>query len=363
MFNLWEEWDGVGEILLDNLWADNIQSQYMNQLWYLDNEESNQEVLDNSNPGDYQKLEKIISYTRIETINNNISADIASGTINIESSIELGDVEFYIKNIWNSIISISDGENISNNISEWSTGYMTGEVSFDPFSKKNIDFTIQNPVVAWTNVLVFYMCLPNTQNIKNCVNKSLKLNIIPGEIENIEMETPGDIILQWSKIPIIVKWLDQFGNNVGQLFTEKFNISTDVWTLSLQSSQKDNITFSNFNQSNFILNTEKTTPNNTEITININWPIWWEQWLQASKKITVRKWKIIPYKNDNIINSMEINLPSSNDYVYKDSFNLNQVNLATVPKITLKLKDDSNQAINIESIVKISSKNGLFKPW
>jgi hypothetical protein len=79
----------VGEIIADNLGADDIQAQYMNQLDLLDTDDENQDILDNSNPGDYQKLEKIISYTRLEINNQNINADVASGFINIASSKEL----------------------------------------------------------------------------------------------------------------------------------------------------------------------------------------------------------------------------------------------------------------------------------
>gem|GEM_PF-1582315 len=40
------------------------------------------------------------------------------------------------------------------------------------------------------------MCLPGTKDIENCVKKSLKLNIIPGKIKTIEIDTPGNIVLQ-----------------------------------------------------------------------------------------------------------------------------------------------------------------------
>jgi hypothetical protein len=65
-------------------------------------DDENEEILenlDNSNPGDYQKLEKIISYVTLEINDQNINADTASGNININSSVELGDVKFYVQNI------------------------------------------------------------------------------------------------------------------------------------------------------------------------------------------------------------------------------------------------------------------------
>jgi hypothetical protein len=49
----------------------------MNQLDMLDTDDENQEILDNSNPGDYQKLNKISAYTQIKTNKQNINADSA----------------------------------------------------------------------------------------------------------------------------------------------------------------------------------------------------------------------------------------------------------------------------------------------
>ncbi len=362
VFNLWKEWDSIWNIVSNNLGLDNIQSQYMNQLWYLDNDNSNQEVLDNSNPGDYQKLEKIVSYTKIETLKQNINADVASGVINISSSIELGDVEFYIKNVWSSLVSISDGNtSISNNITEWSTGYMTWKIIFDPFSKKEIAFDINNPI-AENNVIVFYMCLPGTQNIWNCVKKSLKLSIIPGKIKNIAIETQWNSALQWSKFPIIVKWIDNFWNNVGQLFTDKFEISVSTWKISYQSTISEKITFSDFNKSHFVLNIDEKTPNNTQIRINVDWNIEWAKWTYASKDIIVKRWQIKAYKWNNAISNLTIDLPSTNDYSYKDSFNLTQINLNTTPHIEIKLQDTEWNLVNIESYVNVASKNWLMKP-
>jgi hypothetical protein len=71
------------------------------------------------------------------------------------------------------------------------------------------------------------------------------------------------------------------------------------------------------------------------------------------------------YQDNQIINedsSIEITLPAINEYSYKDDFELTQINLETVPKIILNLVDDNGEKINIESISKITSKNGLVMP-
>jgi len=57
-----------------------------------------------------------------------------------------------------------------------------------------------------------------------------------------------------------------------------------------------------------------------------------------------------------------VDLPNSNEYSYKDSFDITQSNLNTIPKIVLELKDNNNNKINIENVVNIKTKNGLLKP-
>jgi len=361
VFSLGQEGDSVENVISSNLGWDSVQSQYMNQLGYLDNDSANQEILDNSNPGDYQKLEKILSYTKIQTINPSINADNANGTISISSSIQLGDVKFYIKNVGESLISLWEWNTwIAWHITEGKNGYVTGSLTFDPMNTKELNFKIDEPI-AWSNVIVFYMCLPATQNIENCVKNSLKLNVIPGQIQNIEIETPGNIILQWSKMPINVIGTDQFGNNVWQLLTEKFDISVSSGSISYQNNTNNKISFSDFNKSNFIINANDVNDGD-QIRIDVDGWIGWQKWTYASKIILVRKWEIGVYQNDNLINDININLPSSNEYSYKDSFDLTQVNLNTIPKIKIKLKDSSWNNINIESLINVVSKNSLLIP-
>ncbi len=342
----WDEWDTVWEVIAENLWIDNIQSQYMNQLDLLDTDDENEEILDNSNPWDYAKLEKIISYAKLETNTQNINADTASGTINISSSKTLWNVEFHIENIGDSIINFDESE-----------------FTLDPFDTKALNFNIDEPIDG-INVVMFHMCLPGTQNIENCVKKSLRLDIIPGAINETKINTPGNKILEWSKMPIAVEWLDQFENWVGQLVWESFTISVSTGSISHKSATTSEIKFSDFDKSDFVLNAEAVV-NWTEIRVDIDGYIGWNEWTQASSIIQVVKWDLnLEYNNDAINNTdqININLASTNEYAYKDWFDLTQANLNTIPKIKLNLVDNIWNPLNIESIVRISSKNWLVKP-
>lgn len=374
---MWIVWDGWINDLGNDMYQQ-TQAQYMNQLDLLDLDDENKEVLenmDNSNPGDYQKLEKILSYVTLEINNQNINADTASGNINVSSSIALWNVEFYVQNIWDSIISLWDDEwnNISNNISLWTENYSTGKFNMEPFDGKLLNFKIDNPI-DWTNVIVFHMCLPGTQNIYNCVKKSLRLNVIPGAIKKISIETPGDKVLEKSRIPISVKWVDTFGNNVWQLLLDRFDISASTGSISYKSATDDTITFSDFDDANFVLNAEEWISDGSKIGINIDGMIDWVKWTYASGIINVVKWYLDIYQNNKLIeynqnkdgiynwDKIEITLPATDEYLYKDDFNLTQSNLDTIPKITLKLVDKDGEKINIESISQITSKNGLILP-
>lgn len=356
-------------VSLQNVWQDMYHNfgveemlQYAEQRLYLNNEESNQNVLNNASAIDYQKLDKILSYTVIETNKPNINADDANWNINIYSTVELNDIDFYIKNIGASKIKIKDWTtNISNNITEWTEWFFTGNFVVDPFYTKELDFEIQDPI-AWRNVVVFYMCLPGTQDIAQCVTKTLNLEIIPGKIDKVEILTQWENALQWSKFPITVKWIDKFWNNVWQIFDGKFQISTSSGTLFYESSAWKQITFSNFNKSKFVLNIDENATHNSQINIEVQWSIAGADLIEASKNIIVKKWEIKVYKWNSALTNMVINLPSTNEYSYKDSFDLTQMNLNTVPNIKIKLQDIEWQDIDGETLVKISSKNGLIKP-
>ncbi len=359
----WIVWVWNIDDLWDNMYGE-VQSQYMNQLNLLDTNDENEEVLDNSNPGDYQKLEQIISYTKLEIDDQNINSDEASGKIKISAGVELWDVEFYIQNVWNSIFKLDD---ISNNITKWTTWYQTWTITFDPFQTKQIEFEITESApnnivgpVEWTNVLVFHMCLPWTQDINNCIKKTTRINVIPGELETIKLNTPGNKILEWSKLPIIVKWEDQFGNNVGNLLTERFEISVNTWSLSYQANKSNKITFSDFNKSEFILNADEWVKDGDQITISIDWINW--SYGLGNNVIQVVKWYMDVKQNWVNIDNLSISLPNSNDYSYKDSFDITQSNLSTIPKIVLELNDINGETIDIENIVNIKTKNGLLKP-
>ncbi|MCK9466717.1 MAG: FG-GAP-like repeat-containing protein [Candidatus Absconditabacterales bacterium] len=352
----------VGQDVVDNFGVVEEISQYAEQWSYLNNDDSNQEILNNATAVNYQKLDKILSYTKIETNKNNINADEAVGTISLSSTVELSNVDFYIKNIGASKIKLQDGtKNISNNITEGTDGYSTGKITFDPFYKKDLSFEIQNPI-AGRNVVVFYMCLPGTTNINQCVTKTISLEVIPGKIDKIEILTPGDIALQGSKFPIIVKGTDGFGNNVGQIFDGKFQISTSSGSLSSESNEGKQISFSDFNKSNFVLNVDENSAHNSQIKLEVKGNIVDADSIEVSKDITVKKGKIKVYKGNNVLTNLVINLASTNEYSYTDSFDLTQINLNTVPSIKIKLQDLEGQNINVENIVNISSKNGLIKP-
>lgn len=138
IINSWVSRNTIQEDFSNNLDIGGAISQMANQNQYLNNDESNQAVLNNANNIDYSKLDKILSYTQIWADSTTITADEAGGAIDISSTVELNDVDFHIKNIWSSTIRIKDGDTvISHNITEETGWFSTGKVTFDPFYKKS----------------------------------------------------------------------------------------------------------------------------------------------------------------------------------------------------------------------------------
>lgn len=359
-------WEGASfeELLKGNAWINEVISYYEEQIPFLNTDESNDNTLNQTNSVDYQQLEKILSYTQIKSSTQNINADDAKTTISIHSNNELGKVQFYIHSIWNNKVILKDGSQIlSNNITQWQENYKTGSLIFDPFEKKELQVEIQENPIASNDLLVFYMCTPGTNDLNQCVKKSQKINIIPGAIADIKIITPWNRAIQWSSFPIAVQWTDQFGNNVWQLFTEKFKISVSTWTLSHQSNIAKEIVFSNFDKSYFMLNVDKNIANNSEIRINVDGNIWWNFWTYASKDIVIKQGTIKVLQWNNTLVNFKLNLPKTNEYSYKDNFGLGQINVNTIPKIEIELRDSENDLLGIESYVSVTSKNSLLKIW
>ncbi|HRX63772.1 MAG TPA: hypothetical protein P5060_01570 [Candidatus Absconditabacterales bacterium] len=347
-----------GNTSLNILGGDNVQSQYMNQLDLLDTEDENQEVLDNSSPGDYQMLNKILSYTQVIPQNENINVDSGVINIKIQSSTQLDDVQFYIWNVGST--TISSNQLGSDNITKNTTGYQTGSILVNPFDGTDIELKVENGIAA-KNVLVFNMCLPGTQNIDNCVKKTIAINTIPGAISEIKIN--GNInVLKGSDVEINIQGKDQFDNNVGNLINESFEIRTSRGTLKYKAAENDKFDFYDFDDANFELNTEGTEDGD-QIRLDVNGNIGGVFGTYASKIIQIVEGNLkILDENDTEIDELEIDLPNQNDYVYKDSFDITQTNLNVVPKIIIDLVDLQNETIDANSLISINTKNGIVKP-
>jgi len=306
----WRNWD----TLVNDV--SSISDTVMTQLWA--NTDTNKDLLNSISGPEYERLSKIDKYVKFTTPLTSISADDAKATVKISSAIDLGNVYIHAINIWDTKVRLSDDTNIlSQNITQWTTAFSTWNISLNPFDSKVVNLNFVTPK-GWSNVVVFYVCPSSNTSIDRCIKKTLTLYIVPGSIKDISIETVWDTVMQWSQMPIRVLGVDEFGNNVWQLFTERFTISTSAGTLVHVSSEKPTITFSNFNESNFILNASGVNP--WQLTLTVSGPIW-DTTIQKTKSINVVKWKLnVSFWGLNTAvgsNSNGIN----NNYTYSATYN------------------------------------------
>ncbi|MEI6672318.1 MAG: hypothetical protein WCL02_02930 [bacterium] len=102
-----------------------------------------------------------------------------------------------------------------------------------------------------------------------CIIKQQVINILPGPIDNIHIQSP-DIVMEGAEIPIIVSATDKYGNSIGQ--------SIQAYTISVNSgdgkiydgaSANTRIKFDNFAQSSFMYQAPIGSKDNKEISITI----------------------------------------------------------------------------------------------
>lgn len=373
-WNTWMKfWDNIGDIFELDEYKE-IGLTYKDQLSFLDTSEVNNEVISNmdlSNPWDAARLQEILSYTMITTDKTNISADNPNGTIEISSSKALWDVQFYIVAMWNNSVKLEDWDStLSQNITIWQAWFRTWAIHFEPYDGRILHFDVQTPI-EWYNILMFYMCLPGTQNLDNCAKKTLKFDVVPWSIKNIKIQPERNLVLEWASVPFKVNWTDQFGNNVWELISQKFLASVSSWNITLNNGNTSTgIRFSNFNKSNFNLNATGWNLDWKTITIQVSGYIDWEPGIKDSTWVNVVKWRIDTYSGNmklssgaNIITWISLQLPDTDIYYYIDNFSVNQINTGTLPKLQLRLVDKNGSLINIDWKVAIKTKNWKLSPW
>lgn len=371
----WDDWSWLESLwwIFDPSYYQNIWDVYMEQLKLLDTDDANDEVINNldlSHPWDAIKLQEILSYTDIKAKKSSISADNPKWEIIIKSSKILWDVDFYIMDIWNNRVKLLDWDYIiSNNINIWTWIYNTWIIRFDPYDGKTLSIEAITPK-EWMEVIMFYMCLPWTHDINNCVKSSVRFDIVPWDIKNVSIQMDKHIVLEWGSLPFKVLWTDRYWNNVWELIAQKFETSSSSGTLTLNGVTSGSIKFSNFNKSNFILNAVWGNLDNTTIKIQVSWSIDWIPWVKASDNVLVKKWRIDVYSwslklssGASIITWLSLNLPDENIYVNVDQYWLNQYQTWNLVKLELKLVDTNGNLINFDWQISVKPKNQRLNPW
>lgn len=341
---------------------------YTTQLRFQNPAQRNQEILESAGNQE-ETLRDILNYVEIDTTPKNIRADEAEWMINITSSKTIGNIEMYMVNIWESKIKIQDGNrNVSNNITVWTNWFTTGNFAwnyaFDPVSRKQIKFSINNPI-EWLNVFVFYLCPRWTTDIQNkCAMYSLSINVVPWSIDKIDIEMTWNRVLEWADIPFIVNWVDKFGNNVWDIIIPKFNASVDYGTLTLDWNTASNIDFSKFDNTKFTLNAIESWINLDwkRITVSISGSIWWISKVRASTWVNVVKWRLKVKKAWNTVSNISVKLPDR-DYYSRDTNWIDQINTGKLEKLDLELVNSNWNTLKLEWKVTVRSKNWILQPW
>lgn len=347
------------------IWEFQTIQQWENQLemfWSqrsnLNQDETNQNIIANTTSDQEAiKLQEMLWYIQTKIDKTSINLQNQSWNLEILSTKDLGNIDVFISSTWDECFK-----------SNWNSNNLCTSpiklTSINPYSKTQSINIQTKENKAWTSIITFDLCIPNKEL---CVKKTQKISIIPSDIQQVQIFSPEEKIILGSQMPIVVYWMDQFGNNVWKIL-KNFYISVSDWEISDWTSRWKSIRFNDF-EKKLIYYAPSEILSWNKINIKITWD---STSISNSKEIQLLKWypKIkylswnIYEKTQNNISTWEIkiSLPDSIDhYYFVDQFWIKQINKNNLPKIILEINDISWNKINISTVVNVKSQNNTVR--
>ncbi|MFZ2718776.1 MAG: VCBS repeat-containing protein, partial [Candidatus Absconditicoccaceae bacterium] len=318
----------------------------------------NQSVIANTTSDeDAIKLQEILSYTQTKSNKSSLDMTHNTGTLSILSTKDLGDIKMSIYTTGNDCL-FSPGK---------SSNLCTDHISipFNPYlEKQTIPIQIKDSK-AGTTIITFQLCIPDSET---CVKKTQQLNTLPGDIQQLKLITLDDKVMAGSQMPIMVKGLDQYQNDVGQIL-RNFFITVSTGEISDGSSKSQSIRFNNFNESNFIYYAPLYSSGNNSVSIVISGE---NTSISASKNLNIIKGipkakygSNIVYQvlgNNTLSGIVKFALPEITSYYhFNDNLGIKQIDQNKLPKIELEIFTQDGNNIPITTFANIKTKNNLVK--
>lgn len=330
------------------------QRSELNPDWF------NQNVIANTTSDeDAIQLQEILSYVQTKSDKSSLDMINNTWTLSILSTKDLWNIKMSIYTTWNDCL-----------FSAWKSSNLCTEyipILFNPYlQKQTIPIQIKDNK-AGTTIITFELCIPSSDI---CVKKTQQLNTLPWDIQQLKLITLDNKVMEWSQIPIMVKWLDQYQNNVWQIL-RNFFITVSTWEISNWSARSQTIRFNNFNESNFIYYAPLNSSWNNSVSIVISWE---NTSISTSGNLNIIKW--IPQAKywanivyqvlwNNILSWIaKFTLPEmANYYHFNDNLWIKQIDQNKLPKIELEIFTQDWNNIPITTFANIKTKNNLIKVW
>ncbi len=305
------------------------------------------------------KLQEMLSYIQTKSDKSSLDMNNDTWVLEILSTKDLGDIKMSLYSTWNDCLS--SPLKSSNLCKDPVT------ITFNPNTEKQtIPIKIKDHK-AGTTIITFQLCIPDTTN---CVKKTQQINILPWEIQQVKLITLDNQVMVWSQMPIMIKWLDQYQNNVWQIL-RNFFISVSAWEISDGSARWQSIRFNNFNESNFIYYAPLDDSWKDSVSIVISWDA---TTISAHKTLDIIKWiPLVKYWTSTVYQilwnsvlswTIKFSLPwDANYYHFNDTLWVKQIDQNKLPQINLEILTTDWKSIPITTFANIKTQNNLAKVW
>lgn len=303
--------------------------------------------------------------------------DTSNAKLKIHMAQDVGDVNIKISGTGDNCFALHEnGQVLSDDIcTKKAQGLYnpnTQDLTFDLILTKK---------TAGTTALKIELCTPLENKCIANITKQQIINIIPGPIETIQIQSP-ERVMEWSEIPVLVSATDAYGNRIGQnIQAYSINVQTGNGMIYDGATSNSSITFDNFSNAGFVYQSPVGINENKEVIITVlpdqaQQMLWTNEKAEpikvVQKKISVVQ-GIVTVLNNNIVlyqtNTKQTSQPQirftlpkdESDIQYQDTNGIAQIKPENIPSITITVKDKEGKSL--DTVANVVSKQGILIPW
>ena len=338
---------------------------------------NNDETINQAEGDTKETLEWYNNYAIINIDKTIIKLDETTNNpqIKIGMTKDMGKINIKISWTGDNCFKIKRGETIlSGNVCTSKT-----QEYFNPSTESLVfDIVIGDDKTAWSTALKIELC-PALGD--KCIVKQQVINILPGPIETINIQSPSRV-MEGGELPVKITAVDKYNNPIGQNIQAYIvKVNSGDGQIYNGGSANSSVQFDNFATSSFVYQAPTGIKKDKEILLSVvpdqkEIRLWGDtsssNQVTTGIKINVIKGKVKVVQNNtvlyetnnkpNIQPKITFTLPKNDsDIQYQDLDGIQQLKPENIPSLVITVQDNSGKPL--DTVANITSNQGLLLPW